>query len=166
VPQPIVGRGSWNTGLRAILNQTPTPVRQLNPRITVELETIINKALEKDRAKRYHTAAEIAAALENLTREIPPKRRVIPWLGAAVGAVILSAVAVSVWIAKRQPHPQPTTELKLTQLTFNSSQNPVVGGTISPDGKYLAYSDPEKFGCGGWICTTNLWVMRPTINGI
>jgi serine/threonine protein kinase len=57
----------------AILNQTPTPVRQLNSKIPAELEMIINKALEKDREKRYQGAAEIATALENLTREAPPK---------------------------------------------------------------------------------------------
>jgi len=127
----------------AILNQDPTPLRQVNPSIPSELETIINKALEKDRAKRYQTAAEITAALENLTREAAPKRRVIPWLVAASGAVILSAVAVGVWIAKRPSRPQPPAELKLTQLTFNSSQNPVKGGAISPDGKYLAYNDQK-----------------------
>jgi uncharacterized protein with WD repeat len=33
--------------------------------------------------------------------------------------------------------------LKLTQLTFNSSQDPVQGGAISPDGIYLAYSDTK-----------------------
>jgi serine/threonine protein kinase len=123
----------------AILNQTPTPVRQLNPSVPLELETIINKALEKDRAKRYQTAAEMAAALENLTHAAPPKRRVLPWLGAAVGVLILSAIPVIFWPPKS--HPRPPAEFKLTQLTFNSSQNPVGGGAISPDGIFLAYSD-------------------------
>jgi eukaryotic-like serine/threonine-protein kinase len=123
----------------AILNETPTPIRQLNPSIPLELEKIVSTALEKDRAKRYQTAAEIAAALQNLTRKDPPKRRIMVWLGAAVGVMILSGVAVSVWFTKRPP--QPTAEFKLTQLTFNSSENPVRGGTISPDGTYLAYHD-------------------------
>jgi serine/threonine protein kinase/Tol biopolymer transport system component len=123
----------------AILNQAPTPVRQLKPTIPLELDTIINKALEKDPEKRYQTASEIAAALENLTHEVPPKSRVMLWVGAVVGTVILSAVAVGFWPTKRQP--QPTAELKLTQLTFNSSQNRVAWGAISPDGKYLAYND-------------------------
>jgi len=127
----------------AILNQNPTPLRQVHPSIPSELETIINKALEKDRTKRYQSAAEITAALENLTREAAPKRRVILWLVAALGAVILSAAAVSVWIAKRPSRLQPTADLKLTQLTFNSSQNPVKGGAISPDGRYLAYNDQK-----------------------
>src|SRR5262249_16380480 len=32
-------------------------------------------------------------------------------------------------------------EIKLRQLTFNASDNPVSRGTISRDGKYLAYDD-------------------------
>src|SRR5580698_2606829 len=45
----------------AVLNQIPTPVRQLNNEITPELETIINKSLEKDRQERYQTASEMRA---------------------------------------------------------------------------------------------------------
>jgi serine/threonine protein kinase/Tol biopolymer transport system component len=123
----------------AILNQTPTPVRQLNPSIPLELETIVNKALEKDRAKRYQTAAEITAALQNLTREAPPRRRILLWLGAAAAAVTLCVIAFTFWPANH--HSQPAAELKLTQLTFNSAENPVSDGTISLDGTYLAYSD-------------------------
>ncbi|HEY6289948.1 MAG TPA: hypothetical protein VI455_00075 [Terriglobia bacterium] len=37
---------------------------------------------------------------------------------------------------------QPPAELTQTRLTFNSSENFVGSGAISPDGKYLAYSDP------------------------
>jgi hypothetical protein len=33
-------------------------------------------------------------------------------------------------------------ELKQTRLTSNSSEIPVLSGAISPDGKYVAYSDP------------------------
>ena len=34
-------------------------------------------------------------------------------------------------------------ELKQVQLTANSSENAVTSGSISPDGKYLAYADPQ-----------------------
>lgn len=48
------------------------------------------------------------------------------------------------WIAKRHPgRPLGVPELKQVQLTANSSENAVTSGSISPDGKYLAYADPQ-----------------------
>ncbi len=61
----------------------------------------------------------------------------------AIAATAVAVVAGGlVWFAKR--HPSSTPEMKLRQLTTNSFENPVRSGSISPDGKYLAYSDPRK----------------------
>jgi len=51
--------------LDAILNQTTTPMTNINP----ELGRIVNKALEKDRKLRYQTAPEISADLQRLNRD-------------------------------------------------------------------------------------------------
>ena len=44
----------------ALLNKTPQPVRERNPKVPAELERIINELLEKDRGLRYASAAEAA----------------------------------------------------------------------------------------------------------
>jgi len=57
------------TTLDAVLHQKPTPPRSLNPNVPSELENIIGRAMEKDKAKRYQSAAEMKADLQHLRRE-------------------------------------------------------------------------------------------------
>ncbi|HUU36219.1 MAG TPA: serine/threonine-protein kinase, partial [Vicinamibacterales bacterium] len=52
-----------------ILNRDPTPASSLNPLVSPELDRIIAKALEKDRALRYQTAADLRADLQRLRRD-------------------------------------------------------------------------------------------------
>ena len=58
----------------AILNRAPTPTVRLNAAIPVQLEQIINKALEKDRHLRYRTAADMRADLQRLKRDTDSSR--------------------------------------------------------------------------------------------
>jgi Tol biopolymer transport system component len=126
----------------AILTELPNPAREVNPKLPVKLEKIIGTALEKDRETRYQSAAEMRADLETLQREIEPKHRAQWRVMAAAGVVILFIASAAFWFAKRQTRSSAALpEIKWRQLTSNSSENGVGSGTISPDGKYLAYPD-------------------------
>ena len=135
------GGNTWPVLQEAVLRATPKPVRGLNPEIPARLETIISKALEKDRAARYQTASEMLADLEDLQRQLAPKHLPRAWaLRLGIAAAIFIAAFIVV-LAKKPKTVSVVPEIKLRQLTINSSENPVIGGAISPDGKYLAYSD-------------------------
>jgi eukaryotic-like serine/threonine-protein kinase len=59
-----------------LLNRAPVPASRLNPDIPVELERIINRALEKDRDLRYQHASEMRAELQRLRRDTDSSRAV------------------------------------------------------------------------------------------
>src|SRR5271170_1875182 len=56
------------TTLDALMHQKPAPPRSLNPSIPAELEGVIGKAMQKDRAERYQTAIQIKTDLQRLKK--------------------------------------------------------------------------------------------------
>ena len=128
----------------AILHGEPIPVRELNRAVPPTLETIINSALEKDREKRYQSVSDMRADLERVKREITPTSRFKKWTlaGGAIAALLIGGLVF--WVARHElQFSAGLPDVKLTQLTDNSPENPINGGSISPDGKYLAYSDRQ-----------------------
>jgi serine/threonine protein kinase len=150
----------------SILSRVPVSANRLNPNLPAKIEEIINKCLEKDRNLRYQHASDIRTDLQRLKRDaesgrglhaspqladgysaVPAVKTVVPgvhgrWLGIVAGILVLSLMVSGVyWFTRRRPSPPP--EMRLRQLTFNSAENAVKNGAISPDGKYLAYSDEK-----------------------
>jgi eukaryotic-like serine/threonine-protein kinase len=135
------GGSTWPALQEAILRQVPDPARGVNPKVPTKLEAVIKKALEKDREARYQSASEMLAE-ENLQRQMAPKRLPLRWAVGATGVFLVVLVGAIFWFTKHQPSSSQTLpDLKLRQVTINSSENPVTGGAISPDGGYLAYTD-------------------------
>lgn len=59
----------------AIFNHTPEPASSLNMEIPEAVDSIISKALEKDRDLRYQSAAELRADLKRLKRDMDSGKR-------------------------------------------------------------------------------------------
>jgi eukaryotic-like serine/threonine-protein kinase len=66
--KPFSGKNSLMT-LDAVLHDKPIPPGGVNPKVPVELEGIIGKAMEKDRRERYQSATQMKADLQQLKRE-------------------------------------------------------------------------------------------------
>jgi eukaryotic-like serine/threonine-protein kinase len=152
--------GSTATIFEAILNRAPVAAIRLNPGIPPELERIITKALEKDRNLRYQHASEIRTDLQRLKRDTAWSRggtavaragsisaRTGPlrwWPRVLISSAALILLVLGLWwlLSNRT---QSQKELVQRQLTANSPDNPVLAAAISPDGKFLAYSDANGF---------------------
>jgi eukaryotic-like serine/threonine-protein kinase len=143
----------------AILNRAPVAPVRLNPGVPAKLEEVINKALEKDREIRCQSAAELRADLKRLKRDtetgrisaqVPLSTGSAPapssrkWQLAVASLVVLLLAGLFLgWFAwHRGSRLRPSQPLAIQQrLTSNPTENPISAAAISPDGKYLAYSD-------------------------
>src|SRR6266566_3220104 len=59
-----------------------------------------------------------------------------PWIAIALSCIVIAVLAWAMW-----RRPSRYTEVIERKLTTNSSENGVTSAAVSPDGKYLAYSD-------------------------
>jgi DNA-binding winged helix-turn-helix (wHTH) protein/Tol biopolymer transport system component len=69
----------------------------------------------------------------------PERRSFLLTHRLAIAFLSLIVIAVLVWALR--PHPSRHKEVAERKLTTNSSENGVTSAAVSPDGKYLAYSD-------------------------
>jgi eukaryotic-like serine/threonine-protein kinase len=147
----------------AIMNRVPVSAVRLNPDVSVELERVICKALEKDRDLRYQHASDLRTDLQRLKRDssqshlhaVPsglaeqeikdssanstlpskPKSSKRYWYIAA--AVLVLAIVAGVSLFRRSsPAPLPAST-QWEQLTFFTDS--AVYPALSSDGRILAF---------------------------
>jgi eukaryotic-like serine/threonine-protein kinase len=123
----------------AILNRAPASAVRLNPDISVGLEHVINKALEKDRDVRCQSAAELRADLKRLKRDTESGKsaattgagtqthsRLKVWaVVAGTVAVLIGATAFLAWRSLHSRTSDATPIHSIAVLPFaNASKDP------------------------------------------
>jgi Tol biopolymer transport system component len=133
-----------------ILNHPPAAPRVVNSGVSEEMESILTKALEKDRSVRYQSAFEMRSDLDRIKRGLTPEyaaptvpvkptrhRRALP-IAIGVGSALILALASLLWLRSVKPGSRgPAAPTEFVQLTnFNGS---VVAPALSPDGRMLTF---------------------------
>jgi serine/threonine-protein kinase len=101
------GDGEADT-LSRVLGEPIPPVRTAAPTVPAALEAVVAKALERDRARRFASAADFADALERAARVVAAlgtHKDVAAYLDAVLGSEIgQQREAVRAWLARSEPN--------------------------------------------------------------
>src|SRR5438552_7310347 len=156
--------------MSAILREDPPDLSETNKTISPALERLMRHCLEKNPEERFHSARDLAFAIESLSgatnrsghtvtnvtsetnrREIAGMSRLfgnarLAWIVAAVFLVALvTALALAYW---RQPSP----ESQITRFSISLPKGTNAGGfmapvlALSPDGRRLVFEATDASG--------------------
>jgi WD40 repeat protein/tetratricopeptide (TPR) repeat protein/tRNA A-37 threonylcarbamoyl transferase component Bud32 len=146
--------GSLEETLNQVLNQDPVSLRLLNPSVPRDLDTICLKCLEKEPAKRYHSAQLLAEELTRFLNHEPILARSIGAVGRAVrwcrrkpalagtGAVALLAVMLGFvgvfWQWRNSESHRKTSENTVSRLEIERAEMLFADGKSAEALAYLA----------------------------
>ena len=137
--------------ISSILREDPPDLSGTNPTINPALERVVNHCLEKNPDERFHSARDLAFAVEALSGTagttsaqttilgaLPPakrkKREMLAW---SVAALLLLTVLVFSWLYfKRPAAAEPPTSFV---VAMPKDATEVSSLAISPDGRSLAF---------------------------
>jgi hypothetical protein len=119
--RPPFGGTSALDSMRRALDDPPTPPRELRPEIPRALEAVCLRALAKDPADRYPTAAALGAALAEASAGAPTRAAASPPLAALLG--VAAAIATGGALALRTG-PAPVASPAATAPAETSSPAP------------------------------------------
>jgi eukaryotic-like serine/threonine-protein kinase len=146
--------------MHKILNERPTPVEEVNPRVPAELRRVIRRCLAKSPEQRLQSMKDIAIELREIfdgydamsvsassgsgataTGGAPAAAKSRPRLPMLVGSGLIAVVAIALALwgirgARKPAAGGPSAEMRISTQT---NRGDVSECAISGDGRYLAY---------------------------
>ncbi len=153
--------------LHAVINQEPAVLRDLRPDIPTEIDAIVHRALKKDPARRYQSAADmvndLSAALKVLdTPSARVRLRAAYAIPAAV--VVLVLAATSAWFYKRSEDRHWAREQAMPEIARLQDQHrPLAAFRLLQKAQQYLAGDPELVKIGEGL--TNIVSVRSTPPG-
>ncbi len=149
--------------MSAILREDPPDLSVTNQSISPGLERIVRHCLEKNPEQRFHSAHDVAFALDALSSTsatgagsvapIPAGGRKRQLLPAAGLALALAAVAIAYFLGRRAESRARPEGASFQQLTFR--QQAIFSARFAADGKTIVFSAAPKGN------SPELFVVRP-----
>jgi eukaryotic-like serine/threonine-protein kinase len=138
--QRAFGGGTAAAMRDAVLNSAPVPLRDLNSTLPARLVATIDKALEKDRERRYQSAAQMRTDLlttpgkRTAQKSRQPSRSRRWKLTAAAVIFVVMAVGIALWVGrawKSSKAPKLTDKDTIVLADFdNKTGDPVFDDTL------------------------------------
>ena len=164
--QKAFQRDSAADTISAILREDPPELSETNKNVNAGLERVVQRCLEKNREQRFHSASDLAFALESLTstqmsgdattfvstsgQPVESSRGIQKYLGWAVAALLLASLVGLGSLYFRRA--EPTTRTMRFTVLPPAKMNLAEASAISPDGMQIAFIVRDESG------TTTLWV--------
>ncbi len=133
--------------MHAIVHEEPPGLREVLPDLPAEVDAIVSRALQKDPARRYQSAAEmvndLSASLASL--EAPPERSGLRTVYAVPAAVlVLLAAAASVWFYQRSEKRHWTRAQAIPEIGRLKDQNkPLAAFRLMQEAQRYLPGDPQ-----------------------
>jgi eukaryotic-like serine/threonine-protein kinase len=148
--------------MSAILREDPPDLSVTNQSISPGLERIVRHSIEKNPEQRFHSAHDVAFALEALSglsasglQPVPAssagrKRRLLP---AAIAVLLAGTAAAAYVVGRRAQIASRPGGASFQQLTFR--QQTIFNARFAPDGRTIVYSAAVQGN------TPELFTVRP-----